>query len=101
MMIRHKWFVVAAVFLATLVSGGWFLQRETEPAGSGYQQARLFDDVLAHVADYYVDLLGEKQLYQMASDGLLDKLGDPYSVFPKPDDFRPLSEATTGNHSGP
>ena len=99
-MIRHKGFVVAAVFLAALVSVGWFLQRETEPAGSVYQQARLFDDVLAHVADYYVDSLDEKQLYQMAIDGMLDQLGDPYSVFLKPDDFRQLSEATTGNYSG-
>src|SRR6266498_2809864 len=100
MMIRHKGSVVAAVVLAALVSGGWFLQRETEPAGSVYQQARLFDDVLAHVADYYVDSLDERQLYQMAIDGMLDQLGDPYSVFLKPDDFRQLSEATTGNYSG-
>src|SRR2546430_9519023 len=78
-MIRHKGFVVAAVVSAALMSGAWFLQRETEPAGSVYQQARLFDDVLAHVADYYVDSLDEKQLYQMAIDGMLDKLGDPYS----------------------
>ena len=99
-MIRHKWSVVAVVALAALVSGGWFLQRQTEPAGSVYQQARLFDDVLAHVADYYVDSLDERQLYQMAIDGMLDKLADPYSVFLKPDDFRQLSEATTGNYSG-
>jgi carboxyl-terminal processing protease len=99
-MIRHKGFVVAVVALAALVSGGWFLQRQTEPAGSVYQQARLFDDVLAHVADYYVDSLDERQLYQMAIDGMLDQLGDPYSVFLKPDDFRQLSEATTGNYSG-
>jgi carboxyl-terminal processing protease len=100
MMIRHKGSVAAVVVLAALVSGGWFLQRETEPAGSVYQQARLFDDVLAHVADYYVDSLDEKQLYQMAIDGMLDQLHDPYSVFLKPDDFRQLSEATTGNYSG-
>jgi carboxyl-terminal processing protease len=100
MMIRHKWSVVAVVALAALVSGGWFLQRQTEPAGSVYQQARLFDDVLAHVADYYVDSLDERRLYQMAIDGMLDQLGDPYSVFLKPEDFRQLSEATTGNYSG-
>ncbi|HLQ59185.1 MAG TPA: S41 family peptidase [Gemmatimonadales bacterium] len=100
MMIRHKGFVVAAVVSAALVSGAWFLQRETEPAGSVYQQARLFDDVLAHVADYYVDSLNERQLYQMAIDGMLDQLHDPYSVFLKADDFRQLSEATTGNYSG-
>src|SRR5439155_812430 len=28
------------------------------------------------------------------------QLGDPYSVFLKPEDFRQLSEATTGNYSG-
>src|SRR5437660_5204248 len=100
MMIRHKGFVVAAVVSAALVSGGWFLQRETEPAGSVYQQARMFDDVLAHVADYYVDSLDERQLYQMAIEGMLDQLHDPYSVFLRPDDFRELSEATTGNYSG-
>src|SRR5213595_3272187 len=99
-MIRHKGYVIAAVTVAALVSGGWFLQRESEPAGSVYQQARLFDDVLAHVADYYVDSLDERQLYQMAIDGMLDQLNDPYSVFLKPDDFRQLSEATTGNYSG-
>ena len=99
-MIRHKGSIVALVVLAALVSGGWLLQRETEPAGSVYQQARLFDDVLAHVADYYVDSLDERKLYQMAIDGMLDHLNDPYSVFLKPDDFRQLSEATTGNYSG-
>lgn len=99
-MIRHKGSVVAVVALAALVTGGWFLQRETEPAGSVYRQARLFDDVLAHVADYYVDSLDERQLYQMAIDGMLNELKDPYSIYLKPDDFRQLSEATTGNYSG-
>src|SRR5437899_11498930 len=97
-MIRHKGYVIAAVTVAALVSGGWFLQRESEAAGSVYQQARLFDDVLAHVADYYVDSLDEKQLYQIAIDGMLDQLRDPDSDFPKPGDFLQASEATTGNY---
>ncbi len=83
-----------------LASGGWLLQREPGPAGSVYQQARLFDDVLAHVADYYVDSLDERQLYEMAIDGMLDRLGDPYSTFLRKEDFRALSEATTGNYGG-
>jgi len=92
--------VVAVVSLVALASGGWLLQREAGPAGSVYQQARLFEDVLAHVSDYYVDSLDERQLYQMAIDGMLDQLHDPYSVFLKRDDFRALSEATTGNYGG-
>jgi len=89
--------VVAGLALAT---GGWWLQHEAAPAGSVYQQARLFEDVLAHVADYYVDSIDERQLYQLAIDGMLDQLHDPYSVFLKRDDFKALNEATTGNYGG-
>src|SRR2546425_12280655 len=96
----RKILIVAAVSGVALATGGWLLQRDAAPEGSVYQQARLFEDVLAHVADYYVDSLEERQLYQMAIDGMLDQLHDPYSVFLKRDDFRALSEATTGNYGG-
>jgi carboxyl-terminal processing protease len=99
-MMRQKAAVVVAVAVVALATGGWFLQRETEPEGSVYQQARLFEDVLAHVSDYYVDSIDERKLYEMAIDGMLDQLHDPYSVYLKPDDFRQLSEATTGTYTG-
>src|SRR5207247_4816400 len=99
MKLRNIVIVSAAAGLA-LATGGWLLQRETEPTGSVYQQARLFEDVLAHVADFYVDSIEERRLYQMAIDGMLDQLHDPYSVFLKRDDFRALNEATTGNYGG-
>ncbi len=99
MKLRTIVMVTAAAGLA-LATGGWLLQREVEPTGSVYQQARLFEDVLAHVADFYVDSIDEHRLYQMAIDGMLDQLHDPYSVFLKRDDFRALNEATTGNYGG-
>src|SRR5467141_4456993 len=99
MKLRNVVIVTAAAGRA-LATGGWLLQRETEPTGSVYQQARLFEDVLAHVADFYVDSIEERRLYQMAIDGMLDQLHDPYSVFLKRDDFRALNEATTGNYGG-
>ncbi|HET7296923.1 MAG TPA: S41 family peptidase [Gemmatimonadales bacterium] len=99
MKLRTIVMVTAAAGLA-LATGGWLLQREVEPTGSVYQQARLFEDVLAHVADFYVDSIDERRLYQMAIDGMLDQLHDPYSVFLKRDDFRALNEATTGNYGG-
>jgi len=92
-------FVIVTGVLA-LATGGWLLQRGATPSGSVYQQARLFDDVLARVADFYVDSIDERQLYQMAIDGLLDQLHDPYSVYLKPDDFHALSEQTTGEYGG-
>src|SRR5437879_1479638 len=97
---RRNLTIVAVVAAVAVATGGWLLQREGSPTGSVYQQARLFDDVLARVADFYVDSIDEKQLYQMAIDGLLDQLHDPYSTFLKRDDFRALSEATTGDYGG-
>lgn len=97
---HRKGLLVVGIVLVALVSGGWLLQHESEPVGSVYRQARVFEDVLAHVADYYVDSIDERQLYQMAIDGLLDRLHDPYSVFLKREDFRALSEATSGNYGG-
>ena len=97
---HRKLVLVAVITVVALATGGWLLQRDAEPTGSVYQQARLFDLVLEHVADDYVDSLDERQLYQMAIDGLLDQLHDPYSVFLKRDDFRALSEATSGNYGG-
>src|SRR3989442_11717935 len=74
-------FVIVTAVLA-LATGGWLFQRSATPSGSVYQSARLFDDVLARVADFYVDSIDERPLYQMAIDGLLDQLPDPYSVYP-------------------
>src|SRR5262245_58442943 len=97
---NRKWLIVSAMAGVALVTGGWLLQRDASPQGSVYQQARLFDDVMSRVADFYVDSLDERQLYQMAIDGLLDQLHDPYSTFLKPDDFHALTEQTSGEYGG-
>ena len=97
---RQRVVVGVAIAFVAVATGGWFLQKAASSEGSVYQQARMFDEVLAHVSDFYVDSIGERELYTMAIDGLLDQLKDPYSVFLKPDDFRSLSEQTTGNYTG-
>ncbi|HXI20197.1 MAG TPA: S41 family peptidase, partial [Gemmatimonadales bacterium] len=68
--------------------------------GNVYQAARLFDDVLAHVSAYYVDSIPQGELYRKATNGLLEELKDPYSVLLVDDDYRALTETTTGNYGG-
>lgn len=92
--------VLILVGAVSFLSGGWLLQRGAGQAGNVYQRARLFDDVVGYVADHYVDSLGEARLYDMAIDGLLNELGDPYSTFLRPDDLDELTESTTGNYGG-
>lgn len=88
------------VAVVSFFTGGWLLQRGAAADGNVYQQARLFDDVLSHVSQYYVDSLSETSLYRKATDGLLAELHDPYSVLLVEDDYRQLTETTTGNYGG-
>ena len=97
---RQRWGLIAVVAILSFFTGGWLLQRGAERDGDVYQQARLFDDVLSHVSAYYVDSIPEGQLYQKAATGLLEELKDPYSVLLQNDDYKQLTETTTGNYGG-
>ena len=97
---RQRWGVIVTVSVISFLSGGWLLQRGTAAGGNVYQQARLFDDVLGHVSAYYVDSLGETDLYQKATQGMLEQLKDPYSVLLTGDDYKALTEQTSGNYAG-
>ena len=97
---KQRWGVIVTVAVISFLSGGWLLQRGAAAGGNVYQQARLFDDVLGHVSAYYVDSLGETDLYQKATQGMLEQLKDPYSVLLTGDDYKALTEQTSGNYAG-
>ena len=97
---KQRWGLLATVAVMSFFSGGWLLQRGVAAGGAVYQNARLFDDVLSHVSSYYVDSLPEGELYNRATNGLLEQLKDPYSVLLVDDDYRALTEQTSGNYAG-
>ena len=97
---KQRWGVIGLVAVISFLSGGWLLQRGVASDGNVYQQARLFDDVLGHVSTYYVDSIGETDLYQKATTGMLEQLKDPYSVLLTGDDYKSLTEQTSGNYAG-
>jgi carboxyl-terminal processing protease len=97
---KQRWGVITTVSVISFLSGGWLLQRGSAAGGNVYQEARLFDDVLGHVSAYYVDSLGEIDLYQKATQGMLEQLKDPYSVLLTGDDYKALTEQTSGNYAG-
>ena len=87
------------VALVGLVSGGWLLQ-QSGGDDDVYTQARLFEDVLHHIADEYVEEKDPADLYRMAITGLLDQLGDPHTAFMTPDEYEGLRIQTTGEYGG-
>jgi carboxyl-terminal processing protease len=97
---KQRWGVIGLVAVISFLSGGWLLQRGVAAGGNVYQQARLFDDVLSHVHNYYVDSIGETDLYDKATNGMLEQLKDPYSVLLTGDDYKALTEQTSGNYAG-
>jgi carboxyl-terminal processing protease len=97
---KQRWGLIVLVAIISFLSGGWLLQRGVASDGNVYQQARLFDDVLGHVSTYYVDSIGETDLYHKATNGMLEQLKDPYSVLLTGDDYKALTEQTSGNYAG-
>jgi carboxyl-terminal processing protease len=97
---KQRWGLIVVVALISFFTGGWLLQQGAASEGNVYQQARLFDDVLSHVDHYFVDSIGQSDLYKKATKGLLEELHDPYSVLLVDDDYRQLTETTTGNYGG-
>jgi carboxyl-terminal processing protease len=97
---RNRIGMVVVVALISFFTGGWLMQQGIASAGGGFHGARTFDDVMSYVNRYYVDSLGEEQLYTKATNGMLQELHDPYSVLLVGDDYKALTETTTGNYGG-
>lgn len=93
-----RWMLVLLIGVISFASGGWLLHgAERAPALSADQ---LFQRVLGAVETYYVDSLPADSLMHKATQGMLDQLGDPYSTLLEGDDYRQLTEQTTGNYGG-
>ena len=96
----RRWTVLPAAAMITCFTGGWLLQREVAAQGDVYQQARLFETVMAYVRDYHVDSIAEPELYRRAADGLLANLHDPYAALLSGKDLEKHVERTTGDYAG-
>ena len=69
------------VLVVALISGGWFLQRGVEQEANLYLQARLFEEVLDHVTEQFVDEVDRSGLIGSAIEGILEELDDANTSF--------------------
>ena len=96
---RSKAVVVMAALSAALATGGWFvghgLEGQAAPGG-----ARLYQDVLQHVAQFYVDSIPPDQLFEKSAAGMTRELGDPHSAYLTPERLKRFTESTSGNYAG-
>ncbi len=92
--------LMLAVGVLTFVSGGWLLQRPALQNSDALEKERLFREVLGYVSRYYVDTVETADLYEMAIEGMLDRLNDPYTNFLRPQAYEELTLSTTGDYGG-
>ena len=97
---RSRAIVVMAVLSAALVTGGWLVERGLAAGPTAREGARLFDNVMTHVARYYVDPINADTLYRKAVDGMLYELHDPHTAYLDARRLERLTESTTGNYGG-
>ncbi|MCL7989757.1 MAG: PDZ domain-containing protein, partial [marine benthic group bacterium] len=86
-------------FLAVL-AGGWMVQQGASAQEAFTSNARLLNEVQRLVAERYVEPIDPSELNRMAIDGMMNELGDPYSVFIDSESADDLELTTTGNYGG-
>lgn len=67
---------------------------------SAYQYMKKLNSVFDYVEQNYVDELDPKILYEGAIKGMLDAIGDPYTLYLDPDYMRDLNDTTEGSFGG-
>ncbi len=98
MPLKRSYWKPAVIGIVAVASGGWLLQQGSD--GNVYVKMRMLQDVVRTVSDRYVDEVDPTELYDLAIDGLLERLGDPHSNLLRPEDYSDLRLQTTGNYGG-
>ncbi|HEY3011739.1 MAG TPA: S41 family peptidase [Gemmatimonadales bacterium] len=93
---KARWAGLIAILALAIISGGWLLRRKAAPDGTVYQQARLFENVVASIHTHYIDSLAEGDLYQTAAKALVSSLHDPYAELLTRESYRQYQRQMSG-----
>lgn len=91
--------LLSATLALYTVVGGWISTRAQQPANDPNAQLRIFESVLQHIQNDYVDEPNMEKVRAGALRGLAYGL-DPYSTYLTPDQVREYNENGKGNQVG-
>src|SRR5215208_331181 len=93
---KARWCGLLAIVALSVLSGGSLLRRKAAPDGTVYQQARLFENVVASIHSHYIDSIAEGDLYQTAAKALVASLHDPYAELLTKESYRQYQRQMSG-----
>lgn len=91
--------LLSATLAVYTVVGGWISTRAQQPANNANDQLRIFESVLQHIQNDYVDEPNMDKVRAGALRGLAYGL-DPYSTYLTPDQVREFNDNAKGNQVG-
>jgi carboxyl-terminal processing protease len=91
--------LMSATLAIYTVVGGWISTRAQQPANDPNAQLRIFESVLQHIENDYVDVPNMDKVRAGALRGLAYGL-DPYSTYLTPEQVRQFSEIAKSNQVG-
>jgi carboxyl-terminal processing protease len=95
---NRRFTVLGLIGVISFVSGAWLVQDDQQRELA--EKRRLFQQILSFVSEHYVDSINPSDLYDMAIDGMLRQLDDPYTSFLQTEPFEELTISTTGEYGG-
>lgn len=91
--------LISATLTLYTVVGGWISTRAQQPANDPNAQLRIFESVLQHIQNDYVDEPNMDKVRAGALRGLAYGL-DPYSTYLTPDQVREYNQNSKDNQAG-
>jgi len=91
--------LLSATLAVYTVVGGWISTRAQQPANNPNDQLRIFESVLQHIQNDYVDDPNMDKVRAGALRGLAYGL-DPYSTYLTPDQVREFNDNAKSNQAG-
>ena len=91
--------ILSATLAIYTVVGGWISTRAQQPANNPNDQLRIFESVLQHIQNDYVDEPNMEKVRAGALRGLAYGL-DPYSTYLTPEQVKQYNENLNSNEAG-
>lgn len=96
---KSKFATLIVAFTGFFLSAGC-AQSQKQSLVDDSQYLRNFLTIYNYVQQFYVEEVDAKTLYEGALKGMMESLGDPYTVYLDVQDMRSLSDTTSGNFYG-
>lgn len=91
----------AALIVSSMLAGGWLVNRAVSDRGSSARDgAQLLDQVMVRIRETYVEEVPEEAIWELATRGMLQELGDPNTAYLTPERLERLNRETSNSYRG-